>query len=360
MRQSPFWRLSPIQQFAKFLVIVSQFNGDVFQQVALARPPVAWIPLVNQLLEAFQGIFGHFRPLCLIPCRGGCMRKAIAQTINTQTAAKTPPYIIIPSKNRFSSPMCFVPMHNPDNQLNTIVWRTSIRSFPQEQQNFHRNSTLRVWLLSQISLDIRTSSYIFNERRENCWSTAPTPARPDHVGSASHTMRLIAWEERMVRIIEFFFLTLKAAIALLLAGMVVLVFGNVVLRYAFNAGITYSEELSRIFFVWLTFLGAVVAMREHAHLGMDSLLRRMPPSGAKIAVLSGQALMLWATWLMISGSWTQTLINLHVAAPATGISMGIFYGAGIAFGVPTFLIILWDAFGSRYRPHRYRDGRVGA
>lgn len=148
----------------------------------------------------------------------------------------------------------------------------------------------------------------------------------------------------MNRIIEFCFLMLKVAIALLLAGMVVLVFGNVVLRYAFNAGITYSEELSRIFFIWLTFLGAVIAMREHAHLGVDSLLRRLPPNGAKVAILSGQTLMLGATWLMISGSWTQTVINLHVAAPATGISMGFFYGAGLAFGIPAFLIILWDMF----------------
>lgn len=54
--------------------------------------------------------------------------------------------------------------------------------------------------------------------------------------------------------------------------------------------------------------------------------------------------MLWATWLMISGSWAQAVINLHVAAPATGISMGVFYGAGLAFGIPAFLIILWDAF----------------
>lgn len=149
----------------------------------------------------------------------------------------------------------------------------------------------------------------------------------------------------MVRIIDFCFWLLKAAIAALLAGMVVLVFGNVVLRYAFNTGITYSEELSRIFFLWLTFLGAVVAMREHGHLGVDSLLRRLPPAGAKAAVLVGQALMLWATWLMISGSWTQTLINLHVSAPATGISMGVFYGAGLAFGVPAFLIILADMVG---------------
>ena len=42
----------------------------------------------------------------------------------------------------------------------------------------------------------------------------------------------------MSRIIDFYFFALKVTIALLLAGMVVLVFGNVVLRYAFNQGIT--------------------------------------------------------------------------------------------------------------------------
>ncbi|KSV74356.1 ABC transporter permease [Sinorhizobium sp. GW3] len=148
----------------------------------------------------------------------------------------------------------------------------------------------------------------------------------------------------MIRIIDFYFFALKVAIALLLAGMVVLVFGNVVLRYAFNQGITVSEELSRIFFVWLTFLGAVVALREHGHLGVDTLIKRLPPAAAKVAVLLGHVLMLYATWLMISGSWTQTLINLHVGAPATGLSMGFFYGAGLAFGVPAFLILLADAF----------------
>jgi TRAP-type C4-dicarboxylate transport system permease small subunit len=148
----------------------------------------------------------------------------------------------------------------------------------------------------------------------------------------------------MVRIIELCFLMLKTAIALLLAGMVVLVFGNVVLRYAFNQGITYSEELSRLFFVWLTFLGAVVAMHEHGHLGVDSVIRRLPPNIAKTAVIGGHFLMLVATFLLISGSWDQTLINLHVNAPATGISMAFFYGAGLAFGVPAFLILFWDAF----------------
>ena len=48
-----------------------------------------------------------------------------------------------------------------------------------------------------------------------------------------------------------------------LALMVVLVFTNVVMRYAFNSGITVSEELSRWLFVWVTFLGAIVAMHYH-------------------------------------------------------------------------------------------------
>ena len=78
----------------------------------------------------------------------------------------------------------------------------------------------------------------------------------------------------MDKIVDAYFWLLKVLIALFLAIMVVLVFGNVFLRYAFNSGITVSEEVSRWLFVWLTFLGAIVAMREHGHLGVDSLVKR--------------------------------------------------------------------------------------
>src|SRR5687768_3084826 len=107
----------------------------------------------------------------------------------------------------------------------------------------------------------------------------------------------------MNMLIEGYFWLLKALIALFLAIMVVLVFGNVVLRYAFNSGITVSEEVSRWLFVWLTFLGAIVAMREHAHLGVDSLVKRLPTWGKKGCFVASQLLMLYATWLLLAGSW---------------------------------------------------------
>jgi TRAP-type C4-dicarboxylate transport system permease small subunit len=148
----------------------------------------------------------------------------------------------------------------------------------------------------------------------------------------------------MARILDLYCTLLKGIIAAFLAVMVVLVFGNVVLRYGFNSGIAISEELSRWLLVWLTFLGAVVAMREHAHLGVDSLVRMLPAYGKRICFIVSSVLMLFADWLLLSGSWRQTIINIDDRAPATGLSLGIFYGVGVIFGVSAGVILLYDLF----------------
>ena len=148
----------------------------------------------------------------------------------------------------------------------------------------------------------------------------------------------------MTRIVDAYFHLLKVAIALCLALMVVLVFGNVVLRYALNTGITLSEEVSRLLFVWLTFLGAIIAMREHGHLGVDTLVKRLPAAGKKACLVASILLMLYATWLLLVGSWQQTVINLGVASPAAGFSMGLLYGVGVLFGVSAGLILLHDLY----------------
>jgi TRAP-type C4-dicarboxylate transport system permease small subunit len=148
----------------------------------------------------------------------------------------------------------------------------------------------------------------------------------------------------MAKIVDGYFSLLRLLIVLCLAAMCVLVFTNVVLRYAFNTGITVSEELSRWLFVWLTFLGAIIAMREHGHLGMDSLVVRLPTIGKKICLVVSQLLMLYGTWLFLSGSWTQTMINREVTAPASGLSTALVYGVGVVFGVSVIPILLWDLY----------------
>lgn len=148
----------------------------------------------------------------------------------------------------------------------------------------------------------------------------------------------------MDRLIDGYCRLLEYTIAALLAVMVALVFGNVVLRYGFNSGITVSEEISRWAFVWLTFLGAIVALKEHAHLGSDMLVSRLPVAGKKVCLLVGQALMLYVTWLMFSGSLQQAKINWDVEAPVTGASVALFYGAGVVFAVSAGLLQLREVW----------------
>ena len=147
----------------------------------------------------------------------------------------------------------------------------------------------------------------------------------------------------MAKILDLYCRAIKFTIALCLFVMVVLVFGNVVLRYAFNSGITLSEELARWLMVWLTFLGAIVALREHAHLGVDTLVRALPPLGKRLCFIASYGLMLYADWLLLSGSWKQAVITVGDRAPATSLSVGIFfYGAGIVFGVSAGFVLLYE------------------
>jgi TRAP-type C4-dicarboxylate transport system permease small subunit len=128
--------------------------------------------------------------------------------------------------------------------------------------------------------------------------------------------------------------------ALALAAMCLMVFGNVVLRYAFNSGIAVSEELSRWLFVWMTFLGAMVALKEHGHLGTDLVVSRLGRRGKRLCLAVGQLLMLGCTVLLFQGSLAQVKINWDVEAPVTGWSMAIVYAAGLAFAVPAALLLL--------------------
>jgi TRAP-type C4-dicarboxylate transport system permease small subunit len=146
---------------------------------------------------------------------------------------------------------------------------------------------------------------------------------------------LARWIDRYCKVLD-------ALSALFLLVMVVLVFGNVVLRYAFNSGITVSEEVSRWLFVWVTFLGAIVALRRHDHLGTDVLVGRLPPLGKKACFVGGQLMMLWVTWLLGSGAWQQARINWDVQAPVTGASVAIFYASGVVFAASAGVLLLLD------------------
>lgn len=145
------------------------------------------------------------------------------------------------------------------------------------------------------------------------------------------------WIERGFRLLE-------AIMVGLLAAMVAMVLGNVVLRYAFDSGIPISEEMSRYCFVWLTFIGAVVVYREHAHLGVDTLVRVLPKAGRKGCLALSDSLALVCCAVFFWGTWKQHAINASNYAPISGLPMTLVYGIGyftsIGIGIMVVLRLL--------------------
>ena len=140
-------------------------------------------------------------------------------------------------------------------------------------------------------------------------------------------------------LIDLYCRVLNVAMVACLALMVLLVFGNVVLRYVFNTGISISDELSRWLFVWMTFMGAIVALKEHGHLGTDMLVGRLGPVGKKICLGLSQVLMLFVCWLLFRGSYEQAKVNYDSTSAVMEVSMAWLYLPGILFAVLGGLMI---------------------
>jgi TRAP-type C4-dicarboxylate transport system permease small subunit len=158
----------------------------------------------------------------------------------------------------------------------------------------------------------------------------------------------------MLRQIEHgFFRFLELVLVALLAGMVLMVFGNVLMRWFFNSGIAISEEMSRFFFVWLTFIGAVVVARENAHLGVDALTRQLGPRGRLVCMVLGDALVLLCCAVFFWGTFRQAPLNATNIAPVSGLNMLAVFGVGFftSLGIGAFTVMrLWRALTGTLRP----------
>ncbi len=130
---------------------------------------------------------------------------------------------------------------------------------------------------------------------------------------------------------------LEVVMVACLAVMLVMVFGNVVLRLFFNTGIDLSEEIPRFAFVWMTFLGAVVGMRRRAHLGVDIVVQMLPAFGRRVCWAISQAVMLLCCVIIVYGTWLQHDIIRGNASPVAQLSMlwvfGVSYITGTAIAI---------------------------
>ncbi|MDT1063086.1 TRAP transporter small permease [Paracoccus sp. CPCC 101403] len=140
--------------------------------------------------------------------------------------------------------------------------------------------------------------------------------------------------------IKLFDRVLDGVLILLIGGMALMVFVNVVMRYAMNSGIPVTEELSRFFFVWLTFIGAVVAHRHNLHMGMETFVAMLGRKGRMLMMGLSDLMIIGCSGVLFVGTWKQLPINNSMLAPVSGIPMSWVYGTGIFTATCIILITL--------------------
>jgi TRAP-type C4-dicarboxylate transport system permease small subunit len=123
----------------------------------------------------------------------------------------------------------------------------------------------------------------------------------------------------------------------LLAAMVVIVFANVVLRYALGTSLVWSEEVARHLMIWMTFAGSGLALRSGAQLGIDTLQDALPPRAARtlrIALAVGMLLLFvllawygvdyaWRTRFQTSAALGISMIYVYIGMPVGCVLMAI-------------------------------------
>jgi len=83
---------------------------------------------------------------------------------------------------------------------------------------------------------------------------------------------------------------LKFLLTFLIGLLTVSVFLQVLIRFVFKYPLPWTEEVSRLAFVYSIFVGAAIAVREKTHLNVDFLLVVLPAGLARALKLVGTVL----------------------------------------------------------------------
>ena len=126
---------------------------------------------------------------------------------------------------------------------------------------------------------------------------------------------------------------MRAFVAGMMLAITILTFYQIIMRYIFNSAPSWSEELVRFIFVWLTFIAAGMGVRERIHIGIDVVVNLLPPSLKKAAeTLVALIIIVFGGFLLVTGVELTRGTHLQ-ASPALGLPMSYVYAAMPVLGV---------------------------
>lgn len=152
----------------------------------------------------------------------------------------------------------------------------------------------------------------------------------------------------------------EAIISLLLIATTLLVFLDVVMRFGFNTGFMWSQELTLHLSAWFVLFGASYGIKVGSHIGMDAFVKLFPTGGQRIltsiaclAALIYCGLVGYGTWDYLS-KMKMIGIDLEDLPVPTWIAHSILM-IGFVFLSIRLLQVLWAVITGKATGFKHAD-----
>ncbi|MET3506685.1 TRAP transporter small permease [Halalkalibacter oceani] len=119
---------------------------------------------------------------------------------------------------------------------------------------------------------------------------------------------------------------------LMIIGIVIVVTLQVVFRYVFNISTPWTQDIARFMFIYLTYIGGALAIKERTHISIDVLVDRLPRMlrlivslGVQIGIMLFLIVLLQGSWFMVQSSWDVSSAGMRWFSMSY-VYLGLFIG----------------------------------
>lgn len=144
--------------------------------------------------------------------------------------------------------------------------------------------------------------------------------------------------------LRFFDKLLAFVTATAMGAIVLVVFVNVAMRYILNTGLTWSEEIAVNLFVWVIFLGAILAGLEGLHIKVDLLTSKLPKKMQKVFLVISSLCVVFAMGVLIVGGIDVVKVTDKNVSAATGIPFSYISVSLVVCAVCLVFITLYNTY----------------
>jgi len=131
----------------------------------------------------------------------------------------------------------------------------------------------------------------------------------------------------------------EAVLLVMMVALCVDVFLGVFSRYVLARTFTWYDEIARLLFVWITFLGAGVGVKRGVHFRLHLLVDRFPRALQRATVIFGVLVVMGFGWILVQQGWKLVELGQFQQTPVMGLSKQYIYLAVPAGGA---LVILFS------------------